>query len=464
MSPRHHPGVRRSSRRTFLATVGLLAGVAWQGSAVATGDARESGPPGGERRPDAEAAPEPDAASATGPAPYPLTDWRMDLGGSMYHSAPVIDGGTAYLGVTTDNSPSGGEGYVAAYDARSGERAWKRDDLPAPEPPAVRDGRLHFATSVPDFADGGGLYALDADDGEPAWHRAEPHRWTDPVVTDDRVYAANRHGAHALDPATGRTVWTADGVGGLAKEFGNGALTRTDDTVFLADGTALDAADGSVRWSVDEPLPGDPTADGDRVYYTRTDYVSGDDSDVVVEARSPSDGSVLWTFGLENRNRWDGDVVVGGGKVFLVVARDDRSAVTALDAASGSVAWTRSTEAQLRSTPAVADGTVYAGGWYVPRTGRGSGRAVVYALDAETGAREWAYLLDSDGLETAPTNPPAANTPVVADGRLYTATHPALATLNHHYTYYSNFFALGSCTTPPEADDRVPADDALDGC
>lgn len=467
MCRERQPAGGSGGRRTFLRRAGLAVAIASQGGCLAdrsqAGDATGTAPssvtadegstPSGAGGDSPAGQPARASSSDGGPSPYPGTDWRLDPGGSVYHTEPVLEGERVYLAVTTDTASSAGEGFVAAYDSATGERVWRQDEFPAPDTPIYSDGRLYFATRAPEGTDDGGLYAIDADSGEVAWRRTDHRRWTTPVVADGVVvYATSRGGAYGLDATTGETRWQTADVGGLATDYGNGALSHAGNTVFLADGTALDAADGAVRWSVDgESLLGDPTTDGDRVYYTRTDAITGDDATVTVEARSPVEGEVRWTHTVADGNRWDGDVTVADDRVFFLSTSGESTAVRALDAASGSVDWTARTTATLRGTPAVADGTVYVGGWYVPGPSYESGRAVVYALDAGTGDRTWAYLLDSEGLETAPRQVPAADTPIVADGRLLVATHPARATRGYQYVYYANVFALGSRTDPPEA-------------
>ena len=440
------------SRRSFVSSVGVLVGLAGQGGAWAGAVDRDWSQ--GDR---ADSQPGPDRGEGAGLTPYPKTAWTKDLPGGMYHGEPVVNDGTLYLAVTTDNSPSGGEGFVAAYDGKSGRRTWKQGNVPAPEPPAVGEDLLYFAASVPTLGDSGGLFAVDATSGQPAWRQTAPLQWTDPVVADGTVYAANRNGASAIDATSGETVWSTEDVGGLAKGLGSGSVDRLGSTLVLGDGTALDTADGSVKWSVDARVVGTPTAGTDRVYYTRTDTIAGDDSAVTVESRSPTDGSLVWSYDAGDRTRWDDAVTVADDTVFLVDSNAEGSAVVALDAETGSVAWRTPTRAVLRGTPTATDETVYVGGWYVPEAAAAPGQAVVYAFDAATGERRWTYQLEGNGLETPPANPPAANTPVVADGWLYVATSPARATLDYRYTEYANFFALGPRDTAPDSEAYPPA-------
>ncbi|WP_440010109.1 outer membrane protein assembly factor BamB family protein [Halomicrococcus sp. SG-WS-1] len=446
-------------RRTLLKTVGVALGAVGSAGPVATADGAERRRSGFEAWTGVRSGPNRTGATDDrGPTPFPATDWRTDLEGSMYDVEPVVAGETVYLAVTSDNGPGEQEGYVGAYDGRTGDRRWKRSDLPATKTPSLGDGTLYVVTR--DYETSGveeaGVYALDARSGDTEWTRLQQPHCTTPVVADDRVYLANERGAFALDPDTGDTVWHAEGVGGIA-ERAEGASSYADGTVFFSDGTALDADTGSVEWEVDDDaILGNNVAGDERVYFVRTDYVDGDDDEIRVEARSMADGKVEWTH--EDMNERDGRLALADGRLFLLDSSDDSSVVKALDADTGTATWTRTTSGELRSDPTVADGTVYVGGWYAPTSADRESRALVYALDTSTGRRKWAYLLDSDGLATSPENPPAAGTPAVVDGRLYVATYPGESTLDYRYVRYSNFHALRSADRRPGEECRPPAD------
>ncbi|WP_433633011.1 PQQ-binding-like beta-propeller repeat protein [Halomicrococcus sp. NG-SE-24] len=402
-----------------------------------------------------------------GPAPFPEIDWKMDLAGSMYDVEPLVADETVYLAATTENDPSNHEGYVGAYDSQTGDRQWKRSDLPAPKTPSLEDGTLYVATEEAETASTGkaGMYAIDADTGTTEW-QVSSHTCATPVTANGIVYTATKSGAVAVDAETGEPVWQVDDVGGVA-ERAEGALSYTDGMVFFSDGTALDADTGSVEWEVDgNSIIGNNVAGDDFVYYIRTDYIDGEDDDVVVEARSMATGQLEWRHDVVDPNRWDGRLALADGHLFLLDSSNDSSIVKALDANTGTVAWTQTTHGELRSDPTVADGRVYVGGWYVPKSTMQAARALVYAFDVSTGRREWTYLLDDDGLETSPENPPAAGTPVVVDDKLYVATYPGESTLDYRYVDYSNFYALCSTNRQPDSNRRLPTDppDDSDQC
>ncbi|WP_458189549.1 outer membrane protein assembly factor BamB family protein [Haladaptatus sp. NG-WS-4] len=400
-----------------------------------------------------------------GPRPYTTLDWNMDLDGSMYNIEPIVFNETVYLAVTTNSNVADSHGYLGAYDLDTGEEKWRRTDLPAPKTPAVDDDAVYFATQIFESPHpSGGFYALDVDTGETMWTHTEHESWSPPVVSDDLVFTSNRDGTYAFCCADGDPFWETDGIDGLGDDVGD-ALSYIDETVFVSDGRAIDADDGSILWYVspENGTLGSPAAHDDMVYYVRTEYLVGDDDHVVVEARSANTGALEWTYESEGSNTWDGRLAITDDHVFLVDMNTEGGSVIALDAESGTKAWATPVEGAFFSSPVVGDRTMYLGGQYVPESTSSAGRALVHAIDCATGDREWSYLFDSSDLETSPEDPPAAGTPIVADGKLLTATYPAGSTLDYQYVNYSNLFVLESSGKRPNSDHRLPTDDKSDG-
>ena len=82
-----------------------------------------------------------------------------------------------------------------------------------------------------------------------------------------------------------------------------------------------------------------------------------------------------------------------------VYAGSDDGHVYALDAETGSEEWNFSTGSPFRSSPAVANNTVYIG----------CDNGAIYALDAMTGVEQWEYL----------TGGPVISSPAVSNGTVY---------------------------------------------
>jgi serine/threonine protein kinase len=102
----------------------------------------------------------------------------------------------------------------------------------------------------------------------------------------------------------------------------------------------------------------------------------------------------IWTF--ETGNLVRSSPAVANGTVF-VGSRDNH--VYALDAATGDKQWAFETGNWVTSSPAVADGTVFLG----------SDDNTVYALDAATGDKQWAFETDHS----------VRSSPAVADSTVF---------------------------------------------
>nr|WP_227375690.1 hypothetical protein [Haladaptatus halobius] len=64
-----------------------------------------------------------------------------------------------------------------------------------------------------------------------------------------------------------------------------------------------------------------------------------------------------------------------------------------------------------------------------------------------SGEREWRHTFGSWDFDDYG---PAANTPVVADGKMFTATYPMGSTLDWMYTEYGDFHVLRSVDNPDD--------------
>lgn len=178
-----------------------------------------------------------------------------------------------------------------------------------------------------------------------------------------------------------------------------------DGTVYVGsdDGNlyAVDAASGRQRWMARTggPVPSTPAVADGRVFVASYDGR--------IHAFDAKTGELLWKFATEGERRFEArglhgmqprqqtfadpyDVflsspLVVGGTVY--VGSGDGH-VYALDAASGARRWAFRTGEVVHASPAWADGLVVVGCW--------NGR--VYALDAATGAERWHFQGGTDEL------------------------------------------------------------------
>ena len=219
-----------------------------------------------------------------------------------------------------------------------------------------------------------------------------------PVVKDNRVYVidANQK-VSAFNADNGRRLWERD-LESLNKKRDNhavgGGLAIAGDKLIVASGfayvEALSLADGSSVWRrlVDSPMSGSPAVIGNRAFVTSTnnefyalDTETGEiiwnDQAIAETARvlsSPSpavtndiltvpysSGELIAYIPANGRRLWADTLTTLGRYTPLSVIND------------------------IAGRPSIADGTVYAA----------SHSGVLAAIDARSGAREWATILGS---------------------------------------------------------------------
>jgi outer membrane protein assembly factor BamB len=296
-------------------------------------------------------------------------------------AAPVLDGETAFVGDWG--------GRVHAVDLRSGSVRWTF----AAGARVVASGALAGLgrERLLVVAAGRTLHALRARDGASVWHRglgASTAIDSAPAVARGLVLVGSSAGVWALRVRDGVAVWRFRG------------LVRTSPTVDVARGAvyvgtrdaivALDLDTGRIRWSVrpqaarvalgftgkatllrgrgGAPLVGVGSADG--CYYA-------------VDARS---GRVVWTRRVADvgpRGGAAGGLLVPaarhGQRLYLTSAAGRGPYLTALDAATGRVAW-RSADAGPSFAPPVVLGSV------VVTTEAGG---ILRGIDRRTGRTLW---------------------------------------------------------------------------
>lgn len=247
-------------------------------------------------------------------------------------------------------------------------------------------------------------------------------------------YASDANG-----PTAGAEVtWTADGHGSLQPIVADGKLYLAGDGGL----SAVDAGDGSDRWSIDrEGFWSPPAVSDGRVHVVRGQRQDDDPPTFTVSAYDADDGTTLW----------DSDEMESGQVFFSIPSLVDGTlyfrsgnGLHAIDSSDGTELWRFddlnfrtpiqafddervygisseglhaigldgpaeqwSVDAQAATGLTVTDGTVY-----FSRRGDGSDEHTVEAVDAENGEQRWTVPVDGWSFG------PAA----VADGRLYAGT------------------------------------------
>ncbi len=301
--------------------------------------------------------------------------------GTYSDESPVVVDGVVYVGADSND-------HLWALDASTGAVRWTfPTGGPVDSTPAVSAGAV-FVTSY--FGD---LFAVDAGTGAELWsHPIGNYAFSSPAVADGVVYVGggDDESLHALDAATGAELWsfnTGSYVGSSpAVAHGVVYVGSLDHNVY-----AVDAETGTELWRY---LTGDSVYSSPAVV-DGVVYIGSDDHNVY--ALDAATGTELWM--RATADMVNATPAVASGVVY--VSSDDNN-VYALDAATGSELWSVDIGwSNLPSSPTVANGVVYVGGW--------KGGAGLYAVDAATGAQLFRY--SKPGWVGA--------SPTVVDGRVY---------------------------------------------
>lgn len=306
-----------------------------------------------------------------------------ELTGIQYSSPTVIDT-TLYIG-----NRGGG---VYAIDLETGDRRWK-SDVPSGEvwsAPAVVDGLLFVGSRD------GSVSAFDATTGDQKWEFTEPDTvQSSPSLANDVLYIGASDGIYALDAATGEKQWYFDANGVLSSPL------VVDGTLYAAslygNVYAIDTATGEEVWSLfaNRSVHSSPTIHEGTIYIGAGDREARNGAVFAIDAAS---GTEEWRFnGLSDMVR--STPTVANSTVYAG-SRDGN--VYALDPDSGEEEWTfTELTDRIESSPTIAGDTLYIG----------SEEGIVFALDAATGEQQWS--VDSLGQ--------IRSSPIVVDGILYVA-------------------------------------------
>jgi len=304
-------------------------------------------------------------------------------------------------------------------------------------------GNVIFATvEQADPPRSGKLYALNASTGAQIWGApfiTEQLSWG-PTIVDGVVYLHARKGAaqnntFAVNATTGTQIW---GYRTPMTDQGYSVPAVANGVLYFGAGDgningkiyALNASTGA--YISDYTLGGKYQISSPTVYngvvYIGSDGVPGSASTGAVYALNASDITQL-IGGYATPNRpvlstpavANGTVYVGAGATAGIWGADGTGAVYALNASNVSQQfwnYTTGSNRQVGSSPAVANGVVYAGAGIDVGMG-GSGDGAVYAVNASTGAAIWSLQLPNDGTQKAMD----LSSPVVVEGRMYIGSY-----------------------------------------
>ncbi|MGH3158023.1 MAG: PQQ-binding-like beta-propeller repeat protein, partial [Streptosporangiaceae bacterium] len=268
-----------------------------------------------------------------------LVSTRYPAGGAD----PTIGGGRLY---TT-------AGPLKAWNALTGAHEWTANTQVTLYNVTFGGGRL-FAEGANGLVD-----AFSAVTGKLEWSFTQPHdgSGSEPVYANGLVYLAGYFSMSAYNPATGAQVWSTT-LSGLVRSF----QAVSDGRLYLN-------------------TEGDPTSK------PKVNFL----------ALNASTGAVLWSREVGSLSDIETASPVASNDT---VYQCSGSTLYALWAKTGDIRWTESDGCDIDSTPALANGVLYAAEYQ-------SGQ--IYAINASTGAVEW----------SAPGTGGDCAAPAVANGVLY---------------------------------------------
>lgn len=222
-----------------------------------------------------------------------------------------------------------------------------------------------------------------------------------PTVGEDVVLVADEDRVHALSKRTGDILWQSETI---VPTFQDALWDYWANTVAPANGpdghayvgtadglVALDAADGSIRWTADDLSDVATPAIVDGVV-----YAAGANEVVAVAP----DGTERWRR-PSSRGSVPHPPAIGSGRVVYVAD----ASIVALDAADGTVVWER--QRQSESQVVIEGSTCYVGNYQG-----------LHAIDLASGQPRWTFNR-GDGREL--------RSPVVAPETIYALEQPGEA-------------------------------------
>jgi outer membrane protein assembly factor BamB len=241
---------------------------------------------------------------------------------------------------------------------------------PAIEPPLATDGARVFVATAD-----GVVRGLDGATGNERWR--VPSRRGVLSARGGLVVVRESDGTvWGVAPATGSARWKAE-----TKIAGSLPAALTEDAVFVGGQglVALDAANGSVRWTADPPprVSAPPVAWGTLVLVP--------EEDGALRCRDAATGAVKWAFPSKNPLR-SGPAVDAEGKRILLGTADRRFVALGLE--DGKEHWKWKIGAQVQGYPAVLGDRVFFA----------THEDVLYALKRGGGSLVWQATLPSRPL------------------------------------------------------------------
>jgi outer membrane protein assembly factor BamB len=315
-----------------------------------------------------------------------ITDTVVLAGVVFFHGTDVDAAGHAVRALYALDAARGTKRWELLSTAPAGEL----NGLMIANPDAVVGGTVFLV--APGGQVPSGTYALDLASGKLLWG-ADGLGAEAVTIGDHAVYVTQMLGASsvqgpsdeiltALDPATGNQLWQLHGVSGALL---SGGLLYGVSLGSPAALSALDAATGATRWT--RPIAGEIL---DFNIVGPTLFV-GDPSSM--SALDPATGQLRWRYAIPGAAAWYMHIGGRGATSCLEYHDQNGTHLAGVDAATGAQRW-------ARAMAAPSGGVSYGSGYgddscYVRTDQPNAGGSALSRLDAATGATRW--TIDAGG-------------------------------------------------------------------
>ncbi len=346
----------------------------------------------------------------TGPTPPFRRAWQTRLPGGLFFNSPVVSHRAVYVATTDEEHADGGS--LVCLDAATGTIRWHAPTHGCVKHTPAVCGNVVIAVTVT-----GRVVAFDAETGNACWEYmlGDPsQRWifSAPVVVGGRVYVGHAQHFVCLNAETGECIWLRDDLRRTDWISSYSSPVADETTVYVGffwhaeTLWALDRATGATRWVVEGK--GNPhsaasspvleisseTGCASVIYLTRHDGI--------ICAIDANDGSMRWTFDLRQNDdircgpRWSpGTPALADGMLYVPTGDGD---VLVVDTNAAQEAWRWSSgnalagvQAYTRDARSVLSSPVVSGNVVIVGASDGN----IVALDRRTGAVCWSDSLDA---------------------------------------------------------------------
>jgi outer membrane protein assembly factor BamB len=268
---------------------------------------------------------------------------------------------------------------------------WKYSLGNAVYSPAVSNGVVYVGTS------GSNIYALNAENGSQVWnYSANQEAYTSPTiaVADGAVYVGGFNNVFAINAKNGAQLWD-DNYGEDARYFNSPVIVNGVVYSGAQEGgfSSFNAKSGQLLWgyAYDNQsassiyVTSSAAVANDKVYFAESDQIY---------ALNAATGAKLWNYSIGG-DFWS-TPAMANGIVYAGTGAYNIGNVYALNATDGTKIWNYTTDASISSSPLVANGIVYISAYV----------GTVYALNATSGIKLWNSTTSSSAGSGAPSSSP----------------------------------------------------------